>query len=340
MSEHYTLSTKDKVLLSSARKLLKKIAADAATEPAQLVTVAKLLHVLAALPRVTTGITASVSVRCPRQKFDDIETHHCYDFGVEEGQLLISSAGYFYRPSSGGDTFTTMTWCAVPGEPAESNDYSESLRLVPNLRSFAEGVERIDLAAGGYTIGILDDDNPLLEEENDDEAPANDESSDPIDPATPRTWSITPLGPAEERLAALVDPGQVDANEPSYAYDANNCDHCGCALDQRGLHIDGRLRGDLMWSNMCVECFGKLGEGIGWGNGQLYARQPDGDWRLVAGFQPAGRCSMDSTTTDSSSKAPARLTPQQAAEEGAKVFRANMARRIEKINRGEPVPDQ
>jgi hypothetical protein len=37
---------------------------------------------------------------------------------------------------------------------------------------------------------------------------------------------------------------------------------------------------------MCVDCFNDRGVGIGFGKGQLYARQPNGDWRLVAGFQP------------------------------------------------------
>ncbi len=56
-------------------------------------------------------------------------------------------------------------------------------------------------------------------------------------------------------------------------------------LAQRGLFVDGRLRNDLMWGNMCAACFNSKGAGIGWGEGQLYARQPNGDWRMVAGFQ-------------------------------------------------------
>jgi len=38
---------------------------------------------------------------------------------------------------------------------------------------------------------------------------------------------------------------------------------------------------------MCVPCFLRKGDGVEWGTGQLYARQPNGDWRLVAGFNPA-----------------------------------------------------
>ena len=295
MSERYILKSRDKALLSSASDLLRKVAAAETTTPAQMVTVAKLRHVLSVLPRVTTGVTASVSVCCPRNKFDDIVTYHWYDFAVDEGDLRLSASGHFYQPSSGGDTFTTMAWSAVPDEPAEFEDYRESLAIVPDVKSFPAGVECIDLAVEGYKVEILDNDNPLLDGEYDEEAEAEDggvdldnaprdeEDGDLPGKETPRNWSLTPVDAAEEQLANLVDWDQIDAREHVYADGAMNCDRCACDLNLRGLYVDGRLRGDLMWSNMCVNCFGDVGEGIGWGNGQLYARQPEGQWLLVAG---------------------------------------------------------
>ncbi len=101
------------------------------------------------------------------------------------------------------------------------------------------------------------------------------------------SWSITPADAFETWIASQVDPLQVDAREPAYTFDVEECGICGCDINKRGLHVDGRLRGDLMWSNMCAECLKTAGEGIGWGKGQLYARQ--GAWRLVAGFQPEGK---------------------------------------------------
>jgi hypothetical protein len=56
-------------------------------------------------------------------------------------------------------------------------------------------------------------------------------------------------------------------------------------LDERGIFVDGKVRNSFEWANMCALCFEKHGEGIGWGRGQLYALQPNGDWRLVAGFE-------------------------------------------------------
>jgi hypothetical protein len=228
MGERYSLTTRDKALLASAADLLKKVAADDATKPAQLVTVAKLLHVLSVLPRVTPGVTASVSVSCPRHQFDEIETFHWYDVAVEEDQLRISSAGHFYRPSTGGDTFTTMMWDAVPEEPAELNDYRESLQIVPDVRSFPEGVQSIDLAVGGYTIQVLDDDNPLLEEDGDDDDDVEDDDDDvgddevseddqdrePVGEEASQNWLIKPVDAAEERLAALVEPAPSEPTLP------------------------------------------------------------------------------------------------------------------------------
>ena len=60
-----------------------------------------------------------------------------------------------------------------------------------------------------------------------------------------------------------------------------------CALGDRLLRIDGRLKGEMMmWAHMCSSCFLASGEGLGWGDGQLFARKLDGSWLLVAGFPP------------------------------------------------------
>lgn len=315
MTERYEFNANDHDLLRAAETMLKKVAAVETTRPAELVSIAKLQHVLSVLPRVTSGVEVSVSVVCPRRTFGDIETRHWWEVAVEDGRLVISSGGHFYRPSTGGDTFTTMSWTAVPEEPAEVDDYRESLWMVPDVGSFQEGVASINFASGGYSVEVNDSDNPLLEEsevtedgEVDDEGDEeredeNDGEPEPgTDEDTPRNWSITSVDAVEERLASMVDPDQVDANEPAHASSVQNCDFCGCDLERHGLFVDGRLRCDLMWGNLCGACFASRGEGIGWGKGQLYARQADGSWRMVAGWKctritildgPQGRYEID-----------------------------------------------
>jgi hypothetical protein len=134
MSERYQFTTRDEELLWCASVLLRKVMDSGRIRPAQMVTLAKQQHVLSVLPRVTEDLTASVSVCCPRHKFGDIETYHWWDFGIEDDRLSITSGGHFYDPKTGGDTFTTMDWAAVPEEPTELNDYRESLWMVPDER--------------------------------------------------------------------------------------------------------------------------------------------------------------------------------------------------------------
>jgi hypothetical protein len=76
----------------------------------------------------------------------------------------------------------------------------------------------------------------------------------------------------------------VNAREPTYSDQVSECDICSCNLNYRSFYVDGRHKGDQIWSNMCTECLKGTGEGIGCGKGQLYARQPNGDWRLVDGW--------------------------------------------------------
>jgi hypothetical protein len=76
------------------------------------------------------------------------------------------SGGHHYYPSTGGDSFTTMHWRAVPEERAELDDYLAHLSIVPDAQSFAEATKTIGFASGGYRIEITDPDNDLLEEED------------------------------------------------------------------------------------------------------------------------------------------------------------------------------
>lgn len=130
LSERYQFDTKDHGLLSAAERLLRRVAVAESTRPAELVSVAKLRVVLSRLPRVTSGMDVKVSVASPRRNFGEIETWHWWEVAVEGERLCISSGGHFYRPSTGGDSFSTMSWVAIPEVPTELEDYRESLWMV------------------------------------------------------------------------------------------------------------------------------------------------------------------------------------------------------------------
>ena len=81
--------------------------------------------------------------------------------------------------------------------------------MVPDLRSFPEGVESIDFTVGEYEIEILDNDNPLLDEDGDEKDGNQDdvegsEEEEVVDgdqevgEGISEPWSITTVDASEE----------------------------------------------------------------------------------------------------------------------------------------------
>lgn len=284
--EIYQLRPSDKKLVDAAKLLVEKVLHNGIAGPAQIVSAAKLLHALNRLPRMTDEIEVHLSVSGPERIFGQIKTFHWWNVKLESGYLSLDCGGHFYQPGTGGDTFTTMTWAVSPGEFPDFSDYSAQHWIVPDLQTY-EDISNIDFSTGGYSVQIIDPDNTLLDDTEDEEL-ENEDFEDKDDEVFERVpFTITADGPFEAALAGHIDYDAVDAHEPDYSNAGGNCDSCQKALESLGLFVDGKIRGDIMWANLCARCFSARGEGIGWGRGQLYARQPSGGWRLVAGFQPA-----------------------------------------------------
>lgn len=105
--------------------------------------------------------------------------------------------------------------------------------------------------------------------------------------------------PTPLHLRSLIDRNRA-TKEQSYCYDhLDRCNFCGADLARLGYVIDGEVKGTSQiglpdgttvgqWAYMCPDCFAKRGVGVKFGTGQLYERQRDGQWMLVAGFQPHG----------------------------------------------------
>jgi hypothetical protein len=69
-----------------------------------------------------------------------------------------------------------------------------------------------------------------------------------------------------------------------YHLDApERCDVCSVPLAGELFFLDGRLRANPVWANMCADCSVYQAEGIGWGKGQLYQKERDGRWLMVGG---------------------------------------------------------
>lgn len=92
---------------------------------------------------------------------------------------------------------------------------------------------------------------------------------------------------ADNVVAQYINPALQEAGAQSryYMNPPEACDICGKPLKNRRFMIDGKLRGHSAWACMCSDCFIAVGEGIAWGEGQLYQQDTNG-WRLVGGECP------------------------------------------------------
>ncbi len=80
---------------------------------------------------------------------------------------------------------------------------------------------------------------------------------------------------------AAADVGQA-VQDCYYINPPANCDLCERPFEQ-DYFVDGRIKGLGVCGFMCVGCFAEHGAGLGPGIGQLFKRESDQRWRLVAG---------------------------------------------------------
>lgn len=95
------------------------------------------------------------------------------------------------------------------------------------------------------------------------------------------------LRAADNVVAQYINPAlqEVGIQPRYYTNPPDTCDICKEPLKNRRYMIDGKVRGHSAWACMCSDCFLEMGEGIAWGEGQLYQQDTCG-WRLVGGECP------------------------------------------------------
>jgi len=275
--DNYCLNSRDQTVVTTAIQLLEKILHADFVTPAEIVSVAKVLHVLKRLPQRSTELTVAISLSGPTRQFGEHRIYHFWQVNVFDSEVEISSGGHFYRKSTGGDTFTCMNWSGQPGVEADYGDFLAQHKIVDDAQPYDQEIAAVDLTQAGYTLSVTDDENPLLEEY--DESDPAEQSGEVESPEVKYTE-------ADQQLAKLADEAEGRRIGDYYSNPPETCDACGCEMAQRAFFVDARLRGQIMFDSLCAECFLAKGEGIGWGQGQLYQREPDGEWLLVAGFPP------------------------------------------------------
>lgn len=92
---------------------------------------------------------------------------------------------------------------------------------------------------------------------------------------------------AEVQLEPLLEGTTISLGK-YYDSPPTECDVCTIPLCGERYISDARLRGHGAWGTMCADCTVYHGGGIGWGVGQLYRKENDGRWLMVAGGDPRG----------------------------------------------------
>lgn len=106
------------------------------------------------------------------------------------------------------------------------------------------------------------------------------------DDATVRQFAREYRQETIELLAWLCRLGLAGGVTSLHPAPPTACGLCSRELSRYAFFVHGQT--DIgVSADLCFLCFAKHGEGIGWGIGQLYWAVENGDWRLIAGGDPA-----------------------------------------------------
>lgn len=301
----YELHDGDAALLKVAQRILANAMQLPTASWAQKASIAKMLHVISRLPAPSCSSNLSVGFTGARTEYGDAVIYFHLTVAVDGQTISINYGGHYYHPSSGGDSFTVFRWTADPEYPAELSDFRASLgvvlALVDPMRILGAMYEELN----AYELELVDEDNPMLDDspaaedreetlagaraanvgdDDDDVAGAAIEEEEPEDQGEDEMpLVVNPITPEDGVLLSRIDR-KLYKSSAGRAYGIDACDGCDFELARGGLFVDGSS-GAAGWGNYCSACALRYGVQVGWGKGQLYAKQPSGTWEGVAGFR-------------------------------------------------------
>jgi hypothetical protein len=159
MSERYPLRKRDERVIRAVERLLKQLACSGVLEPAQLVSAAKVLHVLSRLPRTTENVCVTIELSW-QVKQEGCGSTSSWQFSVGSDWLNLSTGGSEYTEGVGSDSFTTMSWSARLGERTDYDGSWDDSWMQRDDQSSDTPVHSEDFR--GCSISVDDDDNDLL----------------------------------------------------------------------------------------------------------------------------------------------------------------------------------
>jgi hypothetical protein len=107
MSAKYQFNDEDRKVLQAAADLVRRLLWSGKVRPAQVVSVAKVQHVLLRLPGVTTNVNVTIEL-AERIKQDGFSSCSDWQFSVGEDWLNLSCSEIQYTKEAGSDWFTVF----------------------------------------------------------------------------------------------------------------------------------------------------------------------------------------------------------------------------------------
>lgn len=122
----------------------------------QLEAVAGVLGFLEELPRASREDDIEISLYGRRRKFKNgVEIFRYWTIRIEGQTLEVTSAGSYFNPATGGDSFTSQYWCVEPGCDPMFSDYRDDLWMVPYLGDLSDELAEMNLKKDGIEVEIL-----------------------------------------------------------------------------------------------------------------------------------------------------------------------------------------
>jgi len=159
MNKPYRLNTLDQLVIEAAGQLLRRIATSNCISPAQLVSIAKVQHVLSKLPQVNEDVCVTVGLSWSVNQ-DGNRGSSGWEFTVADGELSLYCGGSECTEGVGSDSFTTMSWSAYPGQETDYDGSWDSAWMGSQCSGALDAGTGFPLCE--CHVSVHDEDNPLL----------------------------------------------------------------------------------------------------------------------------------------------------------------------------------
>lgn len=178
----YEFDEVDHAVVAITQQLIAQVLGSRLLNTSERAVVRAIEKVFTNLPAAADDLYASFSLVGPRRMFGDHEIYHRWSVVVEGEQLQVSAGGHFYRPSTGGDSFSSFRWVANTGCTTECEDYSPSLQIVDDAKPFGNEIEDLDLSEPGYSLTVTLDGEDVIDEDEpeDDELEDSEQTNDEL----------------------------------------------------------------------------------------------------------------------------------------------------------------